>query len=1019
MVIIHLSSLENRLHLWAESDETYPLALSSADLNLWMEGILGQPLEDSQNYPSYAWLPGYRKAPEPSPQLAGVIELPKSKGKLMLRPYAIDTCMLSGEELLLLLSLVLESPILGDETYAGYDLRFWAGSYQWCLKLVANQNYYPGLVYQEEGWQSRWKVYLNDPEEALLLAYAKHLPSSARCLGCDEKQPPVGAPTQILRKTLHYLADQWIRQQAEKQHSKQYAYQEEPARTAQAEWLLSLYRKNPGLSSKVFDFSALEKQIKTWQYSFLIQKTLPFQLLLQVAEPEEAKGADGFDGEKLPSSWHIQYLIQSRIDPSLILPLQEVWDNSAQVAQCYHFSATHLLQGIYHLLGHANQLCGELLDFSLQTLPGKSQITIEGLLELYRQKKDLLEKAGIRLLFPDNWKDSRHQLRMDVQVHDFEDNKSFFSLDRLVSFDWKISIGDQELSQKELNELVRLKTPLIQIRGQWMLLDQDNLKQAIHAIQKGKEKVRLGQLLRQGIESQDTAQQLPCRLHFGAGFQKLQDILDKNFLDEPLSLPGKLEQVLRPYQLRGVAWLWSLKYSGLHPCLADDMGLGKTLQVLALLSKEQDDKISRKPSLLICPTAVLENWKNEAQRFTPDLSLYIHHGIKRLRGELLEEESLKHQLVVTSYALALRDQEDLQALHWENLILDEAQNIKNHESKQCKAIKKMTANFRLALTGTPLENHVGDLWSLFDFLQPGWLGSHADFRTHFYLPIQIFGKPERIQALQRMTQPFILRRVKTDPTIIADLPDKIESKEYCLLSKEQVSLYEACLKNSMEEIERADGISRKGRILKLILHLKQICNHPAQYLKESKTLEYMRSGKLSRLWELLQEIAQKKEKALLFTQYVQLGELLQAMLQQSFQEQCLFYHGGLTRSKREKVLEQFERDPHTSWLILSLKAGGTGLNLTSANHVFHVDRWWNPAVENQATDRAFRIGQHKNVHVHKMICTGTMEEAVDQLIEKKTSIAGQVISSGENWLSEMSNRSLRDLLSLRKDFLHE
>ncbi len=1013
MVIVHLSSLENRLHLWAESDETHPLALSSADLHLWMEGILGLPLEDNQNYPTYAWLPGYSKAPEPSPQLAGAIELPKSKGKISLRPYAIDTCFLSGEELLLLLILVLESPILGDETYAGYDLRFWASSYQWCLKLLVNQSYYPGLVYQEEVWKSRWKLLFEDREERILQKFARQMPSSARCLGMDNKKAPLCDPLLLMRKTLHLLADHWIRLQAEKQREGFPMLPKEPAPTAQAEWLDSLYRSNSLLSSAFFDFSVLEKQIKTWQSSFLIQKTLPFQLLLQVKEPAEDE-----EGEST-SSWHLEYLIQSRTDPSLIIPLKEVWQESSWVSSCCYVSTSQLFQGVYHLLGLASKLCGELLDFSHQARPSESDIGMDQLLDLIYQKREILEKAGIRLLFPDNWKDSRHQLRMDVQVHDFEDNKSFFSLDRLVSFDWKISIGDKELDQKELNALVKLKTPLIRIRGQWLLLDQENLTKVLQAVQKRKKKLPLGHLLRQGLESLESTNSLPYCLHFGAGFKQFQDILDKNFLEEPLQLPGNLEQILRPYQRQGVAWLHTLKSCGLHPCLADDMGLGKTLQVLALLSKEHHDKSSLKPSLLICPTAVLENWKKEGERFTPDLSLYIHHGSKRLHGIQLKKESSKHQLVVTSYALALRDREDLHALDWENLILDEAQNIKNHESQQCKAIKKVEANFRLALTGTPLENHVGDLWSLFDFLQPGWLGNNAEFQTHFYRPIQVYGKPDRIEALQRMTQPFILRRVKTDPTIIADLPDKIESKEYCLLSKEQVSLYEACLKNSMQEIERSEGISRRGKILSLILHLKQICNHPAQYLKESKTLEYKRSGKLSRLWELLREIAEKKEKALLFTQYTQLGELMQAMLQQSFQEQCFFYHGGLTRSKREKILEQFERDPHASWLILSLKAGGTGLNLTSANHVFHVDRWWNPAVENQATDRAFRIGQHKNVHVHKMICTGTMEEAVDQLIEKKTSIAGQIISNGENWLSEMSNSSLRELLMLRREVLRE
>jgi SNF2 family DNA or RNA helicase len=555
------------------------------------------------------------------------------------------------------------------------------------------------------------------------------------------------------------------------------------------------------------------------------------------------------------------------------------------------------------------------------------------------------------------------------------------------------------------------------------------LQPIIKKINKYKKKTSLKDLLLDSMKQVDSYSRMTIDL--SEQFNQLKDILNGSISQENVSFPDPLQNILRHYQKEGITWLWKLKQVSFHPILADDMGLGKTLEILVFLLKEKTENKQKNPSLVICPTAVLENWQKESIKFTNSLLVYIHHGPDRLHKKEFVKNAKKFDLILTSYNLAMRDVEDLQKVKWCNVILDEAQNIKNPHAKKTSAIKTIPSEFRIAMTGTPVENHVGDLWSIFDFLQPGWLGSEKQFQTSFLRPIQQKRDPSKIKILQKMTQPFILRRLKTDPSIVPDLPDKIESKEYCLLTKEQVSLYEACLKSSLGEIENSEGIARKGKVLTLLLHLKQICNHPAHYLKELKSsqaskignlssnvsIDYRRSGKLKRLWTLLEEILDFDEKVLLFTQYKEMGSLLKIMLNESFSDSVCFYHGGLTLKKRDEMICNFQENQNVKLMILSLKAGGIGLNLTAANHVFHIDRWWNPAVENQATDRAFRIGQKKNVHVHKMICTGTMEETIDQLIETKSSIADEIMGSKTSLLTEMSTTQLKSLFELRKDIL--
>jgi len=467
---------------------------------------------------------------------------------------------------------------------------------------------------------------------------------------------------------------------------------------------------------------------------------------------------------------------------------------------------------------------------------------------------------------------------------------------------------------------------------------------------------------------------------------------------------------LYQYQKEGIEFALFKKVA----IIADEMGLGKTIQTLTLIQRDWHFG-ERRPLLLICPTSVVSNWEREASRFTPDLPVMVHHGIERARGQQFKEDACRHAIVVSSYALLQRDFEVLKEVNWAGIVLDEAQNIKNPGTKQAKAARALEGDYRVALTGTPVENSVGDLWSIMEFLNPGFLGTQTEFKERFFVPIQAARDPEATENLRHLTGPFILRRLKTDKTVIADLPEKMEMKVFCALTKEQASLYEAVVNETLKGLDKTEGIQRKGMILATLSKLKQVCNHPAQFLSDNSLIPG-RSGKLARLTEMVEEMVEVGDRALIFSQFAEMGALLQRYLQEVFGREVLFLHGGVLKKHRDRMVERFQADGNgPSLFILSLKAGGTGLNLTGASHVIHFDRWWNPAVENQATDRAYRIGQTRNVQVHKFICAGTLEEKIDEMIEQKKEISEKVIGTGETWLTELSTAKLKDLFGLRKE----
>lgn len=630
-----------------------------------------------------------------------------------------------------------------------------------------------------------------------------------------------------------------------------------------------------------------------------------------------------------------------------------------------------------------------------------------------------LTEAGVRLLLPDWWHDIRQaQLSIKAKLSPSVNAESLFGLERLADFDWRVATNGIELTEEEFAALAEQKRRLIRLRGQWLILDPALVRRAQALMEKAKkEGVPIHDIVAQTLLSEAeereeaTDESIPIHIdvhdQFRAFIRQLQQLDGLPKANVPPSFHG----TLRPYQQRGVDWLVFLRRFGFGACLADDMGLGKTVQLLAYLAHVKEIERPDTPALLICPTSVIGNWQKECARFTPDLRVYVHHGPNRAKNDAFVQTAGEADLVITSYNLAHLDQDDLKQIHWHAICLDEAQNIKNAQTKQARAIRRLSGKHKIALSGTPVENRLSELWSIFHFLNPGYLGSAAEFERRFAGPIEKEGDARKKAALQTLIRPFLLRRTKTDEAVALNLPDKLEQKEYCPLTAEQAALYEQLVNDTLERAKEASPFARRGLILQMLNGVKQICDHPALYLKERRPRQLVeRSHKLEKLIELIEQIRANDESCLIFTQYVRMGEMIQQLLSDLFDEPVLFLHGGVPKQTRDRMVDEFQAKKAPIFL-LSLKAGGTGLNLTAANHVIHFDRWWNPAVENQATDRAYRIGQTKFVHVHKLITVGTIEEKIDEMLEQKQALA-DIITEGEAWITELSDDELRDLLAL-------
>lgn len=721
-------------------------------------------------------------------------------------------------------------------------------------------------------------------------------------------------------------------------------------------------------------------------------------------------------------TWRLTFWAENKEEGEFWIPAQSIWSSKEREFTLWGKRYRNIQQQLLMALGRAAKISPDIQRALTVPAPSGADLEPERLYFFLKETVQQLRDRGITVQMPSRWsREGRRRIGMKMKMQPVVsgiDSQAPVALgmEELISFRIEASLGDTTISEEELNALVEAGVPFVRFRGEWIEVDPKEIRQVLRYMKRNENgEMSAADWMR--LEAEDGEE----RLWKGMSVTGMEttgllatlmkgDVL-RNLPVRPV--PESLHGTLRPYQERGYQWLAALSGLGFGVCLADDMGLGKTVQVITCLldralSVPPEEK--QEPVLILCPTSLLGNWQRELQRFAPSLKVHIHHGGRRVRGDDFLELANSHDIVLTTYHLAGRDSEDLANVQWSTVVLDEAQYIKNHRTKQAQSVMKLSAPHRIAMTGTPVENRLGELWSIFHFLNPGYLGTYHSFRQRY-----VSGEGgERLRELHRLVSPFLLRRLKSDPDISKDLPEKLELKSYCPLTETQAALYQGVVDEMLGVIGESTGMARRGLVLSSLTKLKQICNHPQLFRKEEgRGPRNEQSGKIDVMFEILDSIAEVGESALIFTQYVAMGELLVNKLTRRYGTAPLFLHGGIPKRERDEMVHDFQEGKGPAFFVLSLKAGGVGLNLTRANHVIHYDRWWNPAVENQATDRAFRIGQSKNVQVHKLICQGTLEERIDELIERKKSLSEQVVGSGETWLTEMSNHELKELIELQ------
>lgn len=620
-----------------------------------------------------------------------------------------------------------------------------------------------------------------------------------------------------------------------------------------------------------------------------------------------------------------------------------------------------------------------------------------------------LQKAQIEVILPDELVNvivPRASINARVKASRSGDlldifnttSSSAISLDDILDFSYEIALGNDKLSLEEFQELVKGSQGLVKYKDKYILIDQDESKKIFEKIAKADHSKMTRMKL---IHASMSGQLEDFDFDYDEAFANiLKDFTKPVEVDPPKGLKGEL----RPYQQTGLKWLWTNVSKGFGCCMADDMGLGKTIQVISLILKLKEEEKLKKPVLVVCPTTLMGNWMKELQLFAPDLKATTYHGLDRQLNTNVD-------IILTTYAIMRIDIEELKKQQWGMIIVDEAQNIKNPDTAQTLAVKILKSDIKIAMTGTPVENRLTELWSIFDFINAGYLGSLKEFQKSYAIPIERFKETSRATKLKMSVSPFVLRRLKTDKHVISDLPEKMVLNDYCYLSKNQAVLYEKTLNEMMEKISGFTGINRRGNIFKLITALKQICNHPYQFLK-SGDMNKESSGKMEQCIQLVQSIIDNDEKTLIFTQYKEMGDILTHVIEEECNTTPLFFHGSLNVNQREEMINKFQTDTDTKVMILSLKAGGTGLNLTSATNVIHYDLWWNPAVEDQATDRTYRIGQDKNVMVHRLITLGTFEEKIDEMLKSKKELADMAVYEGEKIITELSDEEIYEIFTL-------
>ncbi|AFY72043.1 SNF2-related protein (plasmid) [Thalassoporum mexicanum PCC 7367] len=1034
-------------YVWVETDtlpkkhkkqasDRHPYQLTSEYLADFLRQEIGVKVsifqrDDQTTATKYFLLPSANNKPLPSPELSRYLETEPLEATGW-QSWAIDCCSIVNVIKFLndLHFLCLHQ---ADQMQLGSDLFFWYHYTQAFQQVILKDQYIPALKYHElpqpKGKRKKatpnWQIYptweiISEAYEADLQSYLDYMPLvcvAGRANGNHHN----GAIAVYDKETLLRHFSEALLHNLVTNTPIPGTFAKKLGNSLLPGDCLNV-RPKPWQGNN--DYLETYQQWQVWRQKIVgWQNDATFHLCFQLKEAATEHTDD----------WQIRFLVSLKQDPSLRIELDDYWYLGTKPKREFlkqfgkDFERQLLLS-----LGYAARMYAKIWQGLETDKPSGFRLTLSEAFTFLSESAWVLEDAGFKVIVPAWWTPKgrqRAKIKLKAgakQSAPSKTSKGYFQLDTIIQYQYELAIGDRSITEQEWQQLVNAKTPLVKFRGEWMQLDQSQMKQMLEFWQKHHDQspeMSLLDLLQKAadadagfeIDPDQTLAKMMAKLHDPSQIQ-------------PIGKLPKLQGTLREYQKRGVSWLQYLEQLGLNGCLADDMGLGKTVQVIARLVAERETSSKSKskskaksksqpaPTILIVPTSVIGNWHKEINKFAPHLRVLIHHGGDRLQDEAdFQAACTKHDVVITSFTLARKDAKLFNTITWQRIVLDEAQNIKNPKAAQTKAILKMQAKHRLALTGTPVENRLLDLWSIFNFLNPGYLGREAQFRKGFEIPIQKENNQVQATTLKKLVQPLILRRVKTDKQIIKDLPDKLEHKQYCNLTKEQASLYEAVVKDVTEQLEAAEGIQRKGLILSTLTKLKQICNHPRQFLQDGSEFTAERSAKLQRLGEMLEEIFAEGESLLIFTQFTEIGTALIQHLKHTLHCNTYFLHGGTSRPKREQMIGEFQ-DPETepSAFVLSLKAGGVGITLTKANHVFHFDRWWNPAVEDQATDRAFRIGQKKNVFVHKFVTIGTLEERIDQMIEDKKKMAGAIVGADESWLTELDNESFKQLITLSK-----
>ncbi|MCK4659579.1 MAG: DEAD/DEAH box helicase [Phycisphaerae bacterium] len=1022
-MILHGNWWDSRLHVWGQKRPATDTAVSAAAAlrvaigNLSTDVLLASVADEAS---VSLWLPC----------------APGRGGESPFRQVTVTTLAFSAADTIDLLAN-LPSPL---PEACGDSLRYWAVLARYTLWLLAHQQFVPDVEEQADGqFAALWRPFAHDRDE---LAWLEHLSAIMPPVCCAvvtedlDEDDTEADPIRLVEDFVGATLDAVIRRNVAEDIFFERIH--ERARKEQApeiRWLSALLGERRIIQGSHEDNLLLADRVRTW-VGRLEEGTFaePLRLCFTLTEPQnnrETTGSSTADSPVGKPSWQVELHLQTQGDKGQRLEVAQVWSEPGGRPTLLGRHLGHRRDQLLAELSRAKQVFPLLEDLPEHAPPAMANLTTSQAHAFLREWAPLLQARGFGVTVPE-WA-TQQERRLGMRLYARPDQTGdapgsvttgVLGLDCLMDFDWRVAIGNMQLSHAEFERLVAEGTPLVKYHDAWLEIDTDEARDALTFMRAQPAcRMSLRDALRIACGAEGIKSGLPV-LGLGGG-EWIERLLRESpsATLESLPQPATFQGTLRPYQRRGLDWLVFLDRCGIGACLADDMGLGKTIQLIALLLHERHGGHDVGPTLLFAPASVVGNWEREIERFTgsaPDgsggpLRTLVHHGPERLMGDSFVQAAPQHDVVLTTYALGYRDLDNLRRVKWHRIVLDEAQKIKNPQANQTMAIRSIPSTRRVALTGTPIENHLPELWSIMDTLNPGLLGSAAQFRKRFVVPIEKLGDREGQVQLRRLLQPFMLRRVKSDPSVICDLPEKMEMRVFCNLTPEQARLYQRIVDETLGVIDTTSGIRRRGLILGMLTRLKQACNHPCQLPGRSGPLNG-RSGKCERLVEMLEEVLAEGDAALVFTQYREMGHLLEQLLTDRLRIELQFLHGGTPVKRRTQMVDRFQDpDGGIRVFLLSLKAGGLGLNLTAANHVFHFDRWWNPAVEAQATDRAHRVGQTRRVQVHKFVCIGTVEDRIDRMLETKRALAENIIGSGDDWLTGLSTQELRDYIMLSQE----